>query len=257
LDGAAAHLGTLIGTTLFALVFLQVRRLEGLAIARDGRLVSFSAGVAIAYVFVDIMPHLASKQRVLLAARDSGLYGFLEHHAYLISLVGFVLYLASFVGTMGSDGRLEVRSDHPRARWIRGYISAGACAYVGLIAYMLSEQPSHRREPVVLFSLAMAIHMYGVAHFERLRLGADGYDRLHRYLIAGSAYLGWITGVLSQVPETSYALWFSLMAGGIFGITVTVELATVTTPRHLRIFVLGATLLTSLILLLERFSQLD
>ena len=243
----------MIGTSLFALVFLQVRRLEGLAIARDGRLVSFSAGVAIAYVFVDIMPHLASKQRVLLAARDSGLYGFLEHHAYLISLVGFVLYLASFVGTMGS----EVRSDHPRARWIRGYISAGACAYVGLIAYMLSEQPSHRREPVVLFSLARAIHMYGVAHFERLRLGADSYDRLHRYLIAGSAYLGWITGVLSQVPETSYALWFSLMAGGIFGITVTVELATVTTPRHLRIFVLGATLLTSLILLLERFSQLD
>lgn len=229
--------------------------MDCLAVAKDGRLVSFSAGVAIAYLFVDIMPHLASKQRVLLAASDAGLYGFLEHHAYLVSLAGFVLYLVSFVGTSARDGRLEVTDDRAGARWIRGYISAGASAYVGLMAYMLSELPTHRREPVALFSLAMAIHMFGVAHFERMRLG-PAYDRLYRYVTAGFAYLGWLIGVLSEVPETTYALWFSLLAGGIFGVTVTVELQSVGDMRGMRWFLMGAALLTGLILLLERFSRL-
>jgi hypothetical protein len=164
--------------------------------------------------------------------------------------------MTSFVGTVRRDGGLEVTDQHPHAKWIRGYISAGACAYVWLMAYMLSELPSHRHEPVALFSIAMGIHMYGVAHFERTRIGPR-YDRLHRYLVATSAFLGWLLGVLIELPETTYALWFSLLAGGIFGITVTVELQNVGDMRRMRFFMLGAALLTTLILLLELFLKLD
>ncbi|MCP3985252.1 MAG: hypothetical protein GY723_12755 [bacterium] len=71
------------GATLFAFVCLFAGRMgPGLA-ARDIALLSGSAGVGVAYLFVDIMPHLASKQRVLLATTDSGLCGFLEHYISL------------------------------------------------------------------------------------------------------------------------------------------------------------------------------
>ena len=57
----------------------------------------------------------------------------------------------------------------------------------------------------------MAIHLHAVAHFERMRIGAR-YDRLHRFLTATSAYLGWMLGLTIELPETTYALWVSLLA---------------------------------------------
>lgn len=52
-----------------------------------------SADVAIAYVFVDIFPHLAMAQSRLDELIESNLYGFLTHHLYLVSLVGLCVYL--------------------------------------------------------------------------------------------------------------------------------------------------------------------
>ena len=249
-------LGPLIGTTLFALVFLRIGRLEGRSGRGSRNFLAFSAGIAIAYVFVDIMPHLASKQRVLLAAGDDGLSGFAEHHAYLVSLLGFLIYFASALASGSTPGTRLPDSRTPRARWTRGYVVGSACAYAGLMSYMLTEQPDHRAEPIAFFALAMSIHMCGVAHFVRMRLG-DGYDRVHRYTIAGGAYLGWLTGAMTRIPETTYALWFSFLAGGIFGIVVTVELRNVDDFGKFRRFVLGAGTLTALLLLLEFFSRLD
>jgi hypothetical protein len=251
-----APLGPLIGTTLFALVFLLVGRLEGGSARGRRNFLASSAGVAIAYVFVDIMPHLASKQRVLLAAGEGGVTGFAEHHAYLVSLLGFLIYFVSSLAPGSSPGTRLPDSRNRRARWTRGGVVGSACAYVCLISYMLTEQPDHRAEPIAFFALAMSIHMCGVAHFVRVRLG-DAYDGVHRYTIAGGAYLGWLMGALTRIPETTYALWFSFLAGGIFGIVVTVELRNVDDFGTFRRFVLGAGTLTALLLLLEFFSKLD
>jgi len=44
---------------------------------------SFAGGVAVSYVFVYTLPKLSKMQAVLFSSADSGLFGFLEHHAYL------------------------------------------------------------------------------------------------------------------------------------------------------------------------------
>jgi hypothetical protein len=245
-----AHVGTFFGATLFALVFLWVRKAEGFQDKRGGALLSFSAGVAVAYVFVDIMPHLASKQQALLAASEAGWYGFLEHHTYLVSLIGFLVYLASFIRSE-TDPAVSGVAD---SVWSRAYITLGACAYVGLISYMLSEQPAHRREPVALFSVAMAMHIFGVAQFVRWRLGPV-YESTHRWIIAAFAYLGWLTGVITSVPDTTYALLFAFLAGGVFGIAVTVEVREVDSFRRFRSFAMGAAVLVLMVLLLEHYSK--
>jgi len=55
---------------------------------------SFAGGVAVSYVFVYTLPKLSKMQAVLFSSADSGLFGFLEHHAYLVALSGFVVYYA-------------------------------------------------------------------------------------------------------------------------------------------------------------------
>jgi len=253
LESPQNYIGPLVGTTLFALVFVLTGRLEKIRESRNVTLVSFSAGVAIAYVFVDIMPHLASHQRALVSAGYQDLYDYVEHHAYLVSLLGFMLYLATF---LGSDVSRAHETPGPPRRLYRAVVATGACSYVGLIAYVLTEQPDHRHEPIALFSIAMAIHMYGVAHHLRHRLG-DAYDRVYRYAIAGSAYAGWLIGVASELSATTYALWFSFVAGGVLSFAVTVELRSVDDPRRFGGFALGVGTMTALILMLEFFGQLE
>jgi hypothetical protein len=253
LESPQNYVGPLIGTTLFALVFLLVGRIERIRESRNVTAVSFSAGVAIAYVFVDVMPHLASHQRTLLNAGYKDLYDYVEHHAYLVALLGFMLYLAA---SLRAEVDQEQAGPPGRSGLWQGPIAGVAMSYVGLIAYMLTEQPDHRHEPIALFTLAMAIHMYGVAHHLRQKLGQD-YEQLYRYVIAGSVYAGWLIGVLTELAPTTYALWFSFMAGSVLSFSVTVELRSVDAPRRFGSFAAGAGTMTALILMLEFFGQLE
>jgi hypothetical protein len=245
-----------LGAALFALVFLAVGRLRFLDTEAGERWLDIAAGVAVAYVFVDLFPHLASKQHVLLAALDSGLTGFLEHHAYLVALFGFAVFL-------GANLRSEELDLLPPEQAPPRIIKAGVAvvvlsvsAYVCLLGYMLGEQPDHRAEPVVIFALAMAIHMIGVAHSMRSRIPVL-YDRVHRFVFAGAALLGWAIGVLVDVPDTTYALWFSFLAGSIIAVTVTCELRRITTNTRFGFFFLGTSFFAGMLLLLEYTIRLD
>ncbi len=246
----------LIGALTFAAVFLFVGRLRLLNGPHKTRALSFTAGVAVAYVFLDLMPHLASKHAILLATTKGGLYGFLIHHAYLVALTGFTVYLTAM---LASDAHREAgpgRRPRLLTLVLESYRAIGACAYVMLIGYMLAEQPDHRREPLVLFVGAMTIHMVGLAHYLRDRMGGD-YDRFYRWAIATSALAGWVLGRFVDVPETTYALWFAFLAGGLLGIAVTAELIVVDSFRNVAAFAVGAGVLCALILLLEVFGALE
>jgi hypothetical protein len=247
---------TLVGTALFALAFLQVGRLRFMEGEGGERWLDLAAGVAVAYVFVDVFPHLSSKQEVLLAAAGSGFSGFLEHHAYLIALLGFAVFLGANLRSEEVDFAVPWQA-HPRI------VQAGVvvvvlsvAAYVGLLGYMLQEQPDHRSEPVAIFALAMAIHMLGVAHSLRERFYRL-YDEIHRYVFAASAFAGWLIGVLVDVPGTTYALWFSFLAGSIIAVTVTCELSRITSNARFGYFLLGTGAFASTLLVLGYFVKLD
>jgi hypothetical protein len=149
-------------------------------------------------------------------------------------------------GAHGSDVRLLA---------INTYRVAATAGYVALISYMLTEQANHRVEPALVFTVAMTIHLVGVAHAVRQRFGVS-YDRVYRFVMAGGAYLGWAIGAAFDVPSTTYALWFSFLAGGVIGLAVTIEIHVVNSTRRLRYFVLGCLLLIGLIVLLESFGEL-
>ena len=133
---------------------------------------SFGGGGALAYVFVYLLPSLASKQMVLQESTDGGLLGFLEHHVYLVSLVGLTI----FFGFARAGELLEASAESGRRlpKRLRSFLVmgdvAGAMGYYVLTAYLVSEWT--RLSSVVLMATAMALHF--AAMNQRVRAPPQG-----------------------------------------------------------------------------------
>ena len=237
------YLGSLFGLLIITCAHIFV----GAAFAGDRRkgiLLDLLTGVAIAYAFVDVFPHLASMQTKLDLVTDSGVFAYLAHHVYLMALVGFVVYLGiktSLIEDAGSD-----RS----GRWRLRVLILSMCLYNFLIGYMLGEQPTHRLEPAMIFAIAMAAHVLGL-NYENRKPDPIAYDRIYRYLLAGSVVLGWTTGVFFEMSDAVYSLWFAYLAGGIVAAGVITELQRVQSRASFVAFSFGALVFCVLILALE------
>ena len=163
---------------------------------------------------------------------DSGVYGFLTHNVYLVALAVFAIYLGIILLEMtyrqnqtGSEVAFASAPVTVKAETV------SLVAYNFLIGYLLAEQLTHRPEPVILFALAMAVHVAGLdsllrEHFPKL------YDRAARFVFAASVYAGWFTGVVVEISDASLALWFSFLAGGIIVVATVYELPQIRSPRQ-------------------------
>jgi len=212
-----------VGATLIVLVHLFVQRLRFLD-RPESVWLDFFSGIALGYVFVDILPHLASKQEVLLEATDAGLLGFMEHHAYLMAMAGFLLYLAIVLS--GERARSQRAPDEFTIFNLPVAVGLGAtsmAAYAFLIGYMLAEQCTHGAGSGFGFALAMAAHFVGLDHFYR-HLYPRLYDAGLRYLLAGTLCAGWVLGAIGELSDHVYALLFAFLGGGIMIVTAVFEL---------------------------------
>jgi hypothetical protein len=239
-----------IGVTLIVLVHLFVQRLRFLD-RPQSVWPDFFSGVGLGYVFVDLFPHLASKQEALLEATDAGLLGFLEHHAYLMAMAGFLLYLAIVLSgerarSQRAPGTFRI-SNLPVAV---GFGATSTAAYAFLIGYMLAEQCTHGAGSGFGFALAMAAHFVGLGHFYRHRYPWL-YDAGLRYVLAAALYAGWGFGAIGELSDRVYALLFTFLAGGIMIITVVFELPRVKSWRQYAGFCAGAIVFSALIVAVE------
>ncbi|MDJ0929433.1 MAG: hypothetical protein QNJ73_17475 [Gammaproteobacteria bacterium] len=234
---------TLVGALAIASVLLFVGRMKFFDTA-GGRWVAASSGVAIAYVFVDILPHLAGYQRVLLSATGGGFYGYLEHHAYVVALIGFMLFL----GIALFDQRALTSG-----RQVSAITAVGLAGFVGysfLIGNILQEQADQGVGTRLIFVAAMAIHFAGLCHLLYQRAPAP-YQRFTRFLLAAALMCGWLTGLIVDIERTTFALWFAFLAGGIIAVATAVELPKVEDGRRYAAFCGGAASFAGLLLLFE------
>ena len=239
------YTGSFLGLLMISAAHLFVRQAFRSDTAR-GMILDVLTGVAIAYAFVDVFPHLAGMQAKLEATAGSALFSYLAHHVYLMALLGFLAYL-------GLKTSLDEELPRYRARPRLLLLLASMTVYSFLIGYMLSEQPTHRPEPAILFGAAMGAHLLGL-NYENRRLDPDAYDRYSRYLLVAGAFAGWLTGVFFEMSDAVYALWFAFLAGGIVAAGVATELPRVRSEGAFISFTFGALLFSVLLLLIETFS---
>ena len=85
---------TLIGALIFAFIFFAGPRWRINLESQKGyrRVVSFNAGIAIAYVFIRILPELSEANEIVLEYTQDIDRLFSQHWVYGASLLGFVLF---------------------------------------------------------------------------------------------------------------------------------------------------------------------
>jgi len=241
-----------VGVTMIALVHLLTPRIRFIQESYD-LWTPVSAGVALAYVFTDIFPHLAEAQKLLGDIEAGTLYGFLAHNVYVVALAGFCLHLGVVLLS------IEYRQRHATSELTYRYSptivkteTISLALYNFLIGYILSEQITHRPEPVILFAMAMTIHFIGInrlmrEHFQNL------YERTARFLFCIAVYAGWLAGVLFEISNAALAIVYAFLAGGIIVVATVYELPGVQSKRQYVSFLSGAALFSALVLLIDYF----
>ncbi|MCU0547314.1 MAG: hypothetical protein MUE44_35010 [Oscillatoriaceae cyanobacterium Prado104] len=208
------------------------------------RWLSAAGGVSVAYVFVHILPELERHQTVLEQV-ESGVILYLEHHVYLISLLGLtVFYGLERIAKLSRQSRKgDVTS--PEVFWLH---VASFSIYNALIGYLLL----HREEPgianLLLYSGAMALH-FAVNDSGLREHHKQIYDRTGRWILAAAIVVGWVLGSATEIGEAAIAVLFAFLAGGIVLNVLKEELPEERESRFWA-FALGAGIYTAILLAL-------
>lgn len=199
----------LIAALLLASVHLLAHRLRFLHGIPRSRWLSMAGGASIAYVFLHLLPELGEGQETF-SEHAGGRLTFLDHHIYLIALVGLVLFygLERLARTHGA-----LAKDHapPAVFWIH---IGSFTLYNALIGYLLIHGEGGELQALVLFALAMGLHFL-VNDFGMLQRFAAAYERRGRWLLSTAVLGGWLLGWLTEVPPLALAAVTAFLAGGV------------------------------------------
>lgn len=200
--------------TLFALVHLFAGRLAALNQVPRNRWLSAAGGISVAYVFVHIFPELAEIQEQIQGSASA--LSWLEHHAYLVSLIG----LASLYGVEQAakrSGRRHQRDNRPddTPPLALFWVHIGSFAlYNALVGYLLV----HREEPeprgLLVYAVAMTVH-FVVNDFGLQRHHRADYHARARWALAAAPVAGWLLGLSTTLSETATGALYGLLAGGV------------------------------------------
>lgn len=200
---------TVIATGLaVAGVLAAVHLLGGRLHVLDGlprsRWLSFAGGISVSYVFVHLLPEVG-KLGESIGEAPVGL-GFLERHAYLMALFGFVAYYG--VEKLAKQRGGEVSGD---VFWVH---VASFAAYNVAVGYLLFHRETSDLAGLVLFGLAMGTHFlvndWGLRHHY-----SDRYHDWGRWVLAASVVTGAVVGLVVPITEAALALIFAFIAGGV------------------------------------------
>ncbi|WP_205502758.1 hypothetical protein [Rufibacter psychrotolerans] len=204
---------TLLPLVGLVLVHLFGYRLKFLAGIPRSIWLSGAGGVSVAYVFLHLLPELQEGQRhVEEAAQSRGLY-FLEHHMYLMTLVG----LAAFYGVerMAVTSRREGKGTEEGTPASVFWVHIGSFAlYNALIGYLLHQREAQEFQEILFYWVAMALHFL-VNDFGLREHHKERYQSAGRWFLVLALAVGWALGLVAEVSEAATALLQAFLAGGI------------------------------------------
>lgn len=201
-------LATLLVVACFAAVHLFAGKLRFIRMIPRSRWLSAAGGVAVAYVFLHILPELEASQRHLAGVVPRA-GAFLEHHVYLIALLGLVVFygLERLVGSSRRQGT----PPPPAIFWL--HMGAFA-AYNALIGYLTLHREEQSAAGLVFYFVAIGLHF--LTNDFGLRYDHAGrYDRSGRFILAGAVLAGWLAGLAFDLSRPALAVPFAFLAGGI------------------------------------------
>jgi hypothetical protein len=244
---------SLIIALLFAAIFLFGGRLA----YRPGhpryrRFLSFAAGIAVAYVFVDVMPALGRMRDIAVDSQSEFYRVFPEYSVYLWTMAGFLaFYCLETMVTGPQRGPEHHVGDHDGAAPWQAWVHIGGFAlYAWMLTYIMVWKV-HETLPLCIYGVAMGMHIFPVAcnlssHYREV------YDRRGAYLPALASLAGWASGMVLDIPKPILVNLVAVVAGGVIVNTSISELPKENDGRFWP-FLTGATVYTALLLILSHF----
>jgi hypothetical protein len=187
------------------------------------RRISLAAGVSVAYVFLDLLPELSAQHGTFLEAAGGEEVLFAEQRIYLLALISFVvIYGLEYMVLSKREERREVVSEG-KSDGVYLLHLAGFAAYSAMIGYLLIERAERGTFPLIVYTIAMAVHFLIVDH--SLGEEHDGvYNRSGHWILAASVMIGWVIGLLMPFSESVFARLFAVLAGGVVITSLKAEL---------------------------------
>ncbi|MBX3158897.1 MAG: hypothetical protein KF773_23225 [Deltaproteobacteria bacterium] len=216
---------SLIGVSIVATLHVTAGLLHRGVLERPTWL-SVASGLAVAYVFVHLLPELAETQARFLEARPVRSLVWLQSHVYLAALVGVLLALG-----------LDRATAHPGEQRARFWLHTGSFALynllVGGLALRVTNVPT-----LILAVIAFGAHFLVNDHGLQVEYGR-AYTRFGRWLLAAAIVVGWAIALATRPPPAVVVVLLGLLSGSIILNVLKDELPGRREGRFLA-FVLGA-----------------
>ena len=192
------------------------------------RVVSFSVGMAVAYVFVHLLPELATTTAEFVELDEARELPFPQLRVYVAALLGFMLFYglenmvnwARLAQAEGGEERGEELGETVHLK----ILTASYALYVFVVCYVMAHEIRSGSGELALYAFAMGLHFLGFAYGLR-RDSSKTYLRWGRHVLAAAALLGWATALLLPLPESFAYTLLGFVAGVLIMDTVTSELA--------------------------------
>ncbi len=217
-----------LAVTIFAFVHIIAEKTRKLNKETHGKFLSAGGGVAIAYVFVDLLPKLCKNDRIVRQAL-SGVFPYFERHVFIMALLGFLLFFAV--------DRMHTFFPKNGSFWLT-FLSYALFNF--LVGYAVSDQNNPEVRPLALFTFALGLHYFRVDYSLNQEHG--------KWILITCLFLGWLIGNWFVLSKPMVAIVSAFIGGGVV-MNVTAHELPKENPQSLGSFLFGAALYTAILLM--------
>lgn len=180
---------------------------------------SISSGTALAYVFIQLLPKLATVQSRFATQLDDSALAPFRHHAYLLALAGLV----TFFLLDRSVRHVPLTESALTSKRTLAFQIVGFSLYNLQVGYLIADLPVPGVASYVLIALVFGLHLMGVDH-HLWHHGSLAYEKILRWCFIAATLLGWTVGILTHALESVVILVGTFVAGGVMILAIREEL---------------------------------
>jgi hypothetical protein len=224
----------LISVTIFAFIHIYANKIRKFDEITQARFLSGGQGVAIAYVFINLLPKLCLND-VIVKQSLQGIFPYFEKHVYIMALAGFLLFFIV--------DRTHTESGNNKKYWFSLYSYA---LFNFLVGYAVTDKNNPEVKPLALFTIAMGLHYFANDYSLNKNHGRE-YAKIGKWILVFSLLMGWLVGYWASLSEVAIALVSAFIGGGVI-MNVTRHELPMDNPRNLQAFLICAFIYTILLL---------
>lgn len=189
-----------------------IPKFKALSVLNSRTLISFSAGVGVAYVVINLFPYLSYSQLVLNQRFGWGDNKIFDYTIYVVLLFGFVFSYMFYKLDEKEMSKLE-KNDPDTFKFIYFWSEISFYAIYNLmIGYLVATGSMKINTNLLIYFIAFGLHFLMIGCVLRYH-HQDKYDRFGWVVLAASVFFGGTLGIFVKLPIYIVSLFKAFITG--------------------------------------------